>query len=105
MSDGTERCNWCGKWFIEEELTKHPCFTERNPVKEITIDFVYETKSRDGDRTIHAYGLNGDIYLLTLPSAKNLKALRKEIASDESKQRFAPRKSDGEVPTPEFWFC
>ena len=45
MGNDIKRCASCGKTFIAEEFTKHSCFTERNPVKDITIDFVYETKS------------------------------------------------------------
>ena len=49
------------------------------------VDYVYETVSEDGDKTIHAYDLNGNIYRLTLPNPKKLAELKKG-ASDESKQ-------------------
>ena len=75
---------WCGKSFITEEFLKHPCFVERNPVKDIVIDFVYETESRDGDKTIHAYDLKGNIYRMTKVNPTKLAELK---SSNESKQK------------------
>jgi hypothetical protein len=85
MNEGSIRCQFCGKSFIAEELRTHSCWTERNPVKDITIDFVYETVSEDGDKTIHAYDLKGNIYRLIKPNPTKLAQLKSE-ASDESKQ-------------------
>jgi hypothetical protein len=78
-------CFYCNKDFIEEEWWAHPCIESKRPIKDITIDFSYETNSEDGDKTIHAYDLKGNIYRMTLPNPDKLAALKKE-ASDESKQ-------------------
>ncbi len=57
----------------------------QNPVEEIVVDFVYETESDEGDKTIHAYALDGRILLITKPNPTKLAELKKGI-SDESKQ-------------------
>jgi hypothetical protein len=85
MGEGHMHCQFCGKSFIAEELKIHPCWMERNPVKDITIDFSYETVSEDGDKTIHAYDLKGNIYRLTKPNPTKLAEL-KRVESHESKQ-------------------
>lgn len=85
MTSEIARCPFCDRTFIGEELKRHSCFTERNPVKDITIDFSYETVSEDGDNTIHAYDLNGNVYRLTKPNPTKLAELKKG-ASAESKQ-------------------
>jgi hypothetical protein len=78
-------CYYCDKNFIDEEWRTHPCIEARRPVKDITIDFSYETTTQDGDKTTHAYDLKGNIYRLTLPNPAKLAELKK-AASDESKQ-------------------
>jgi hypothetical protein len=85
MREGLRHCYDCSKDYIEEEWWRHPCVEAKRPVKDITIDFSYETTEEDGSRTIHAYGLNGNIYRLNLPTPDKLAEL-KEAESDESKQ-------------------
>lgn len=85
MNKNTRECPYCKKVFIIEEFLNHPCISARNPVKDILVDLAYETESADGDRTIHAYSLDGSIYRLTKPNPVKLAELKKE-ASDESKQ-------------------
>jgi hypothetical protein len=85
MLEGSIRCVYCSKSFIEEEYLAHPCIEARRPVKDITIDLSYVTTTEDGDKTIHAHDLKGNIYRLTLPNPSKLAELKKE-ASDESKQ-------------------
>lgn len=85
MSNGTTKCVYCGKSFIKEEWRSHPCVKDRHPLKEIVIDFSYETETADGNKTIHAYDLKGNIYRLTKPNPTKLVQLKSE-ASDESKQ-------------------
>lgn len=85
MHENSRKCPWCMKNFIADEFMSHPCIVDRSPVKDIVIDFSYETETEDGDKTIHAYGLNDNIYRLTKPSPAKLAELKKE-ASDESKQ-------------------
>ena len=51
-----------------------------NPVQEIVIDFLYETESDEGDKTIHAYALDGRIFLITKPNPAKLAELRKAEA-------------------------
>jgi hypothetical protein len=51
-----------------------PC---ENPVQEVIVDFIYETESREGNRTIHAYALDGRILLITKPNPTKLAELKK----------------------------
>ncbi len=85
MNENLTTCIYCGKIFIGEEYRAHPCIQERLPVKDITIDFSYETITEDGEKTIHAYDLKGNIYRLTLPNPRKLAGLKAQ-ASDEKKQ-------------------
>jgi len=48
-----------------------------NPVEEVVIDFSYETTSEEGDKTIHAYALDGRILLITKPNPAKLVELKK----------------------------
>lgn len=59
--------------------------TCENPVEEVVIDFYYQTRSEDGDETIHAYAIDGRILLITKPNPTKLAELKKG-ASDEKKQ-------------------
>ena len=85
MCEGLRHCYDCNKEFIEEEWWVHPCIEAKRPVKEITIDYTYETTEKDGSKTIHAYALNGNVYNLNLPTPDKLAELKKMV-SDESKQ-------------------
>ncbi|HZW85020.1 MAG TPA: hypothetical protein VFE91_03850 [Nitrososphaerales archaeon] len=86
----------------------------RNPVEEVVVDFTYETESPDGDKTIHAYSLDGRVILITKPNPAKLARL-KQAESDEKKQedysewlrRGGNRARKHEVYIPgKFWkFC
>jgi hypothetical protein len=66
-----------------------------NPdVEEVVIDFSYETESEDGDKTMHAYSIDGRILLITKPNPWKLEQLRK--ASDETLQ-FRNRRNPTET--------
>jgi hypothetical protein len=52
----------------------------KNPVEEVVVDFTYETESPDGDKTIHAYALDGRILLITKPNPTKLAELKKAEA-------------------------
>lgn len=58
--------------------------TSCNPVEEVVVDFWFEEEAKDGDKTIHAFALDGRILLITKPNPTKLAELKK--ASDESKQ-------------------
>lgn len=85
MVEGMMLCIYCGKSFISEKYMSHPCIEIRRPVKDIVIDFTYETETEDGDKTIHAYDLKGNIYWLTKPNPTKLAKLKAQT-SDASKQ-------------------
>ena len=85
MSEGLRHCYDCNKDFIEEEWWTHPCVEAKRPIKDITIDYFYETTEEDGSKTIHAYGLNEVVYNLNLPKPDKLAELKK-TTSDEKKQ-------------------
>ena len=84
MHEGIRHCYNCNKDFIEEEWWVHPCVEAKRPVKDITIDYLFETTEDDGSKTFHAYGLNGNVYNLNLPTPDKLAELKK--TTDEPKQ-------------------
>ena len=88
-SSGFVRCQFCGREFIEEELRSHPCWVSRNPVKEVIIDFIYETEEPDGSKTTHAYDLNGNIYRLTKPNPAKLAELKRGESDGNLQEDYA----------------
>lgn len=67
-------------------------------MKDITIDYLYETSEEDGSKTIHAYGLNGNVYRLNLPMPDKLAELKK-AAIEEAKEE--PEETPTKLRKPE----
>ncbi len=49
----------CRKTLIVEEFSSHVCVPDITGMREIMIDDTYETATKDGDRKIVAFGLDG----------------------------------------------
>jgi hypothetical protein len=75
-----------------------------NPVQEIVVDFTYETENEDGDKTIHAYSIDGRILLITKPNPTKLARLVEAETMlkrpDETLQQKNHRDSAGDLTDP-----
>src|SRR5579872_2652376 len=67
MNQGNlKECERCRKTLIHEEFPTHVCVPDITGIREIMIDYSYETVTKDGDRKIVAFGLDGRIYDLII---------------------------------------
>ncbi len=51
--------------------------TSCNPVEEVVIDYLFEESKDNGDKTIHAFAIDGRIFMLTKPNPTKLAELKK----------------------------
>jgi hypothetical protein len=54
--------------------------THCNPVEEVVVDYWFEHDAEDGTKTIHAFAIDGRIFMLTKPNPSKLAELKKAEA-------------------------
>jgi len=91
------KCPRCGRVLIAEEYPSDTCNPRFRGVKEIIIDWHYETKSDDGHNVVMAKGLDGVLYRLV--ECKHNPPHKTRSRPDESLQ---PSESDEDLTKPSF---
>ena len=83
-NDYMERCPYCKKYLLANQIEQHVCDAPLQDVREIPILFDYETSNGDGERIIVARGYDGVLYRLV--KTKNPFSRRKVTDSDNSQE-------------------
>ena len=95
-----KECERCRKTMIEEEFPNHVCTPYLTGIKEIIIDYFYETVTKDGDRKIVAFGLDGRIYDLIQCRHNPLHKSKNPNLTFATRRPLTERKSDRDLPEP-----
>ncbi len=70
MHNNIIKCNRCGEFISSELSDSHTCTIPLKDVKEIFIDYFFETKTANKDTIIIAKGLDGTLYRLIVSKTK-----------------------------------
>jgi len=64
MHDYMERCPYCKKYLLAQQVRKHVCDASLLGVKEIPVVFFCETTDQKGSKLVLARGYDGFLYRL-----------------------------------------
>lgn len=88
MHNNIIKCNRCGEFISSEFGDTHICTIPLKDIKEIFIDYFYETKTAKKDTIIIAKGLDGILYRLIVSKTKAFTPYPTDFDTNNNRRRL-----------------